>query len=452
MKNDTYPATLSSKPANPPRVLITGANGFIGRHLLAACLRQGLAVVACVQRGTDLNARYSELDIVYADFNRDLDAEVWLPRLRDIDAVINCVGIFRQSRRNRFENVHERAAKALFHACEQLAIRKLVQISALGADHSAFSAFHLSKKAADDYLAGLDLDWTILRPSIVYGEGANSMNLFKAMAALPITPLLQGGEQIIQPLHIDDLCQVAVMALRDKRFSRRRLDMVGAEALSFKSMMKVLKNWLGQSKQAFISMPLWLASSLSPLLGRVFNAPISSAAMNMLNAGNRLEPAQFIALSGMQPRPFSAQFKPGTASDCQRSASQHYFLLPLLRLSLGLLWMLSGYVSAFVYPLQQSLIMLDKVGLSGDIALLALYSAAGADFLLGMALIFKYQVNRVLKLQIILMLVYSLIISIALPELWSHPFAPVAKNFPLILASLLLLSHERLAWTSRQSN
>jgi len=434
-----------------PRVLITGANGFIGRHLLAACLRQGVAVVACVQRETDLKRRYPELEIVYADFNRDLDVDVWLPRLRDIDAVVNCVGIFRQNRVNRFENIHDRAAKALFQACERLAIRKLVQISALGADHSAFSAFHLSKKAADDYLAGLDLDWTILRPSIVYGEGANSMNLFKAMAALPITPLLQRGEQVIQPLHIEDLCQVALMALRDRRFSRRRLDMGGGEALSFKSMLSVLKNWLGQSKQRFISVPLWLASSMSPLLGRLFNAPISAAAVNMLNAGNRLDTEQLFALTGMRPRRFSSQFKPGAASECQRTQSRHYFLLPLLRLSLGLLWMLSGYVSAFVYPLQQSLLMLDKVGLSGNIALFALYSAAGADFLLGMALIFKYRLNIVLKLQITLMLVYSVIISVALPELWSHPFAPVAKNIPLVLASLLLLSNERVAWTSRSS-
>jgi uncharacterized protein YbjT (DUF2867 family) len=102
----------------------------------------------------------------------------------------------------------------------------VIQISALGADDQALSRYHLSKRAADDHLAASSLDWTVLRPSIVYGPGAHSMALFEALAALPLTPLINRGEQEIQPIHVADLTRAVLHCLAPEGPAGVRVDLV----------------------------------------------------------------------------------------------------------------------------------------------------------------------------------------------------------------------------------
>ncbi|MGD8939148.1 MAG: SDR family NAD(P)-dependent oxidoreductase, partial [Gammaproteobacteria bacterium] len=175
-------------------ILITGASGFIGQHLLKACLDHGHQVTACVRDTAQVQHYYPQAQVIQCDFAKDNDISVWLPRLTNIDVVINAVGIIQQRGTNTFDALHTHTPCALFKASEISHVSKVIQISALGADDTAFSQYHLSKKAADDFLSSLDLDWTILMPSLVYGPGAKSLRLFKAMAALPVTPLVCKGE------------------------------------------------------------------------------------------------------------------------------------------------------------------------------------------------------------------------------------------------------------------
>ena len=86
--------------------------------------------------------------------------------------VVNAVGILRESGNATFQALHVDAPVALFHACVQADVKKVVQISALGADTEAASRYHLSKKHADDTLAELPIRWVIMQPSLVFGLGA----------------------------------------------------------------------------------------------------------------------------------------------------------------------------------------------------------------------------------------------------------------------------------------
>ena len=89
-------------------------------------------------------------------FTKDTDKSAWLARLSGIEAVINTVGIFRESGAQTFDRLHVQTPRALFAACaESHEVHMVVQLSALGADQEADTAYHLSKKAADDYLASL---------------------------------------------------------------------------------------------------------------------------------------------------------------------------------------------------------------------------------------------------------------------------------------------------------
>ncbi len=183
-------------------VLLTGASGFIGSHLARALRTAGYVVIEARRDIGDFTAA------VPVDFTRDLSARDWLPRLAGVDAVINAVGILRQHGEQTFERIHKRAPQALFTACVAAGVRRVVQISALGADRGV-TRYFLSKRAADDYLATLPLEWTIVRPAMVFGPGGSSARLFEMLAHLPLVPLPGRGEQRLQPIHIDDLTEAA---------------------------------------------------------------------------------------------------------------------------------------------------------------------------------------------------------------------------------------------------
>src|SRR3954465_9765278 len=109
-------------------ILIAGGTGFIGRRLVAAMRAAGHRVIVA-SRHAGNNA-----DTIPADFARDLDPRTWVPRLAGVDVVINAVGILRERGEQTFESIHTRAAQALFSASETAGVRKVIQISALGAD------------------------------------------------------------------------------------------------------------------------------------------------------------------------------------------------------------------------------------------------------------------------------------------------------------------------------
>ena len=167
------------------RILLTGASGFIGRHLLHALLAEGHDVV-CAVRHPDGLPSHPRLSVIHADFANDTGKSTWLARLSGVEAVVNTVGIFRERGTQTFANLHTLSPCALFAACaESDDVHMVVQLSALGADEGADTAYHLSKKAADDYLATLPLRGVIVQPSLVYGADGASARVFKAMASLP---------------------------------------------------------------------------------------------------------------------------------------------------------------------------------------------------------------------------------------------------------------------------
>ena len=106
--------------------------------------------------------------------------------------------------------MHTEGPIALFDACLTAGVGRVRQVSALGADAGAATRYHLSKRAADEHLAGLDpagarLDWCVLRPSLVLGPGGGSTALFAALAAAPLPIRLGPGTWRVQPIHVDDL-------------------------------------------------------------------------------------------------------------------------------------------------------------------------------------------------------------------------------------------------------
>jgi uncharacterized protein YbjT (DUF2867 family) len=423
------------------RVFVTGASGFIGRHVVAALLQRGHEVLAGIRNP----ARFPEMPGVTpiaVDFTRDLAAEAWLPRLAGVEAVVNCVGIIAEEGRNTFEALHTRAPIALFEACRRAGVQKVVQVSALGADEAAFSRYHLSKKAADDFLAGTDLGWTILQPSMVYGPGGTSTALMSALAALPVIPLVGEGQQAIQPVHVEDLAEAAVRILESGMPYRIRLPTVGPGPVTLRELLSVLRKSLGLGTAPMVPVPFRWVIGMAEMLEKIVATPLNGEALRMLQRGNTGDPGPLAALLGREPRALEDSLLGAPPSPAERLRARLFFLLPALRITLALLWIWSGLTSAFFYPEEESLELLAAVGVTGRAAPLVLYGASALDGLLGLAWLLRFRVVETGMLQILLMLVYSAIIAVFLPEFWLHPYAPLAKNLPLIVATLAVMAAE----------
>jgi uncharacterized protein YbjT (DUF2867 family) len=202
--------------------------------------------------------------------------------------VINSVGIIGECGSQRFDVLHTHAPAALFRACEQLAVRRVLQISALGADESAFSSYHLSKKAADDSLRSLDLDWFVLRPSLIYGHGGKSAELFMRLAALPMIPVVGDGQQMLQPVHISDVVATAMHALVAPE-SRQTLDIVSTETISFADWLQRMRGVQGLRPAKLLRVPFGLAMACARV-GRHLNPILQPDNLRMLKIGYRADP------------------------------------------------------------------------------------------------------------------------------------------------------------------
>ncbi|MES9833198.1 MAG: SDR family oxidoreductase [Candidatus Thiodiazotropha sp. DIVDIV] len=425
------------------RILITGANGFIGTHIVKALQQDGHQIVGCVRTIKSARKSLPGIELIPVDFTIDHSARVWRPRVEGIDVVINTVGIIRQRGGQTFSSLHTKAPIALFRASAQMGVKQVIQISALGADSSAFSEYHLSKKAADDYLASLNLSWLILMPSIVYGSGAKSMAFFKAVSSLPVVPLIDQGEQQIQPIHIDDMTHLIRRSINPKRQFRKRVELVGPTSITMKNLFEDLRLWLGLNPPRYLSIPYKYAVSLAQWGGFWGNTPLNGEAIAMLQRGNIGECKPYIDECGKLPREMKRVLLESPAVDADKWHADIYFLKPALRMSIAFVWLFTGYLSAFVFPIESSYDLLSEVGIEQRYAPLFLYGAAGMDIALGIVTAFAYRIQLTGTLQIAMIVLYTLIISIYLPDQWIHPFGPISKNLPLIVSILIMMALER---------
>ncbi|OGT89541.1 MAG: epimerase [Gammaproteobacteria bacterium RIFOXYD12_FULL_61_37] len=269
------------------RILLTGATGFIGGHILTALREAGHEVQGVSRR-------------LGVDFNRMLRPEDWLPRLNGVEAVINAVGIIAETRGQSFETLHHRAPAALFRACERAEVKRVVQISALGADERAFTPYQLTKRAADEVLRGLSLDWFVLRPSLVYGPGGKSTDLFRGLAALPLIPLVGDGRQWVQPVHLSDLVATVLRCLQPDIPARQTLDVVGAHPLTFADWLQWLRRSQGKGPAPVLPVPLPLVMA-SARLGRFLVPMLHPDNLRMLQQGSTADAAPLTRFLGRPP-------------------------------------------------------------------------------------------------------------------------------------------------------
>lgn len=441
------------------KILITGANGFIAREIILKLVAAGHEIVACVKKPSDFLAQQPGITQKIINFNVTthsvagtahirakgdeqihfndaLSPTDWLPLLDDVDVVINCVGIFHATDKQAMWNIHCYAPQALYKACQQKNIKKIIHLSALGIDKIDCD-YANSKLAIEKYLRDEKLPAIIIRPSFVYGRGSHGgSSLFRGLAGLPGMIVTPGrGEQLLQPIFIEDLAQIVVNSLTIT--APLIINAVGKEQISIKNVLKTLRQWLGFGRALTIAVPLFMLSLAAKFFDHFNNSPMSSTGIKMLAIDN-ISSTELKHIVGFTPSGFKQKLSELPCYIQDQWHARLYFLAPVLRVSLALLWIYTAIIS-IITAKKLGFPLLQQTGIPAALQGLLLYASSAINFLLGLALLIKFKVKLTALLQIILVVAYTIIISAFLPAFWLHPFAPIAKNIPIIVATLIVM-------------
>lgn len=413
------------------RILLLGASGFIGRHLCARLLAKGHRVVAAVRRPDSALRRFPGIEAVAVDLNRMTSEADWLPLLEGVEAVVNSAGILQSRAGQSAQAIHSAAPKALFDACKSAGVAKVVQISAVSADRAAGTEYALTKKAADDYLQTLDLDWVVLRPSLVYAQGSYGGSSFlRGLAGLPwLIPLVEAGDQLFQPIHADDLAETVLRAVEDDLFARRVLSPVGPETLSLRSVVEKMRGWLDLPPARFLKVPLPLIRLVARAGDLFGSGPVTSTSLAQILYGNVADPSAFQTAARFSPRSMDAAFAASPSHVQDRWHARLYFLGPLLTLILALLWIGSG-LAGLLNPPADAVRVTRALGLPAAAADLFCLM----DLILGLLLL-SGRARRLLGLfQLAVVAGYTIGIGMIDPALWLDPYGALLKNLPILAA------------------
>jgi uncharacterized protein YbjT (DUF2867 family) len=422
------------------KVLIAGATGFIGSRLANALAAAGHEVVCASRHGDELPpgcARHARLDYSALPGSLELQRMV-----SGCEVVINAVGILRSRGSQTFGALHEAGPRALFAACSAAGVRRVIQISALGAEPGALSGYHRSKHAADRFLMDLPLDWVVVQPSLVYGAGGSSAGLFDMLATMPVIPLPAGGNQRVQPVHVDDVVAAVRKLAESPAPLRFVLPVAGPEPMALKEFLGDLRSALGKPRTLMITVPHTLMRFGAAIGNYLPGAMLDSETYAMLGRGSVANATPFTQWLGRPPRPV-ARFVPAAERDAHRVSAALSWLAPLLRIGVATMWLIAAIVSMGLYPVDDSLRLLRDIGVTPALAPILLMGAIAIDLAFGILTLLPKRHRWLWTAQIAVVITYTLIISWRLPELWLEPFGPVAKNLPILVMLLLLQQFER---------
>ncbi|MFZ6870740.1 SDR family oxidoreductase [Undibacterium sp. Di27W] len=429
------------------KILICGAQGFLGRHISQALQEAGHEVCHGVRK-PKLPERLTDPEEIAINYAQDIEPAIWEKRLRSlgqIDVIINAVGILNETPELSFGAIHHDAPAALFYAAARRGVKAVVQISALGATNEtehpeAMTGYMQSKRAAEKALIASGLSYLILRPSLAVGIDGGSSQLFRSMASLPLLGLPGRGEQQVQPVHVDDLCAAIALWLADENRKSMLLNAVGPQAMSYRRMLEIYRKAMGMSAQCMFSIPMSVmrfAASAARLLPQNLLTPDS---LRMLEQDNVAD-ATALATHLGRPAKSHKDWFTGIPAKMLASSAIAGWSLPLFRYVLALVWFVTAAVSFGLYPISGSLALLQPLGLSGTPAMFMLMAASTLDLCLGLATLLWPR--RILWLmQIALIVGYSGIIAIYSPEYYLHPFGPVLKNLPILALLAYLYAHQ----------
>ncbi|MDB6125289.1 MAG: NAD-dependent epimerase/dehydratase [Pedosphaera sp.] len=250
-----------------------------------------------------------------------LDTSTLPAGLKNIDAVIHLVGIISEVGRNTFEQVHTHGTQNMVVAAQQAGVKRFIHMSALGTRPNAISRYHRSKWAAEEFVRASGLDYTIFRPSIIYGLQDHFVNLFARMTRFsPVLPVIGRGQSKLQPVPVADVAKCFVKALTEPTSIGQTYDLAGRDVLTFEQVLDEILQ-VTNRKRWKLHLPLPVARLQATLLEFIFPKllgkapPLNRDQLIMLGEDNVGNPEPANKLFDLKP----ISFREGIASYLTRN-------------------------------------------------------------------------------------------------------------------------------------
>lgn len=288
-------------------VFVTGASGFVGKAIITELLRQDYHVIAFLRQGSDkrLLMQHPHLTTRYGDV---LKYDSLVTALTGVDAIIHLVGIIEEGKDVTFEKMHVEATLRVTDAAKEAGVMRFVHMSALGTRPDAHSRYHKTKFKAEEIVRRCGLEYTIFRPSLIFGQHDKSINMFakilRKQFGVAMFPILGKGK--MQPISVEDVALGMVNSLKVPESVGQIFDVGGPQAYTLKEIIGVLSKIIGK-RVVTPRVPYPLARSMVAVSGPF--APLNADQLRMLQEDNVCDPSVFSKVFDVRLREFEPRLR-----------------------------------------------------------------------------------------------------------------------------------------------
>ena len=295
------------------RILLTGANGHLGRLVIRALA--GHSAAAPVRAVVRSERAAKSLDDLPSPERREVQVIDYRDRAgleeaaQGCDAAIHLVGVLKQTRSNRYEDAHERPARTLSLACAAAGVSRIVHTSIQGADAASRNDCLASRGRADDILLASPVPAVILRVPMVLGPGDAATDALRRQATSGRTSLVRGGATIEQPIAASDLVAALLAATQPAVPGNSLIELGGPESLTHRALVERAAAILGR-EVSFRSTPLFAAQAFA-WLAETFAAspPLTLDMLGVLEQDDRINSRPACKMLGIELTPLDTALR-----------------------------------------------------------------------------------------------------------------------------------------------
>ena len=266
------------------RICIIGGTGFVGREIARQAIEAGYQVVVtsrCPARARDLLVK--GIRIVNADVTT---GKGLAEAVSGCDTVINLVGLLYSRGRNNFQSAHIDGANHVISVCKEAGVSQLLHMSALFPDEAAKqSDYARTKLAAEKAVRDSGLNWTIFKPSIIFGAHDSFLMRFKSLSSIgPVLPVIAGNTKF-QPVWVEDVARAFVLSIGNKTVNHQSYELAGNETYTFREILSMWMGALGRNR-LLLPVPGFVASIMATISGLLPVPLITADQLKLLSFDN----------------------------------------------------------------------------------------------------------------------------------------------------------------------
>jgi len=287
------------------KVFLTGASGFVGRHMLERLLAEGHAVRALVRDPQKAGSpALQNVEFIGGDVAEGTGLD---QGMQGCDAVIHLVGIIVEKGSNTFERVHHLGTRNVVEAAKRTGIKRFVQMSALGVRANGVALYQTTKWKGEEEVRRSGIPFCILRPSLIFGEGDGFVTqMMETMRSAPLfRPVPGSGRPRFRPIFIGDVTACFVRALTTEAATNQTVDLGGADELTLNDVLAEIARCAGVRKPAIhIPLPFMFAGAAA-MQKLLKNPPVTTDQLRMLREGSTCDIGPMKRIFGVDPRGFT---------------------------------------------------------------------------------------------------------------------------------------------------